>query len=74
MKEGYLTWDSNSERPDIRYHDGSYYGGLRCGNTLEALIRGCWRPARIEYCHSSGTWYLECIEDGNDILGLTVRN
>ena len=73
MKEGCLTWDANSKRPDIRHHDGSYYGGLHCGDALEALSRGLWRPARIEYRHSSGTWYLEGIENGGEILWLKVR-
>lgn len=74
MKEGYITWDANAKRPDIRYQDGSLYGGLHCGNTLEALIRGNWAPTRIEYRQSTDIWYLDGVEGGDEILWLTVRN
>jgi hypothetical protein len=73
MKEGCLIWDANAQRPDIRFTDGSYYGGLHCGNTLEAFLRVKWQPVRIEYRHSTDTWYLAGIENGDEILWLTVR-
>jgi len=37
MKVGILVRDTVAGRPDIRYHDGTFYGGLHCGDTLEAL-------------------------------------
>jgi len=74
MKEGYITWDGNARRPDINYQDGTCYGGLHCGNTLEVLIDGKWRPTRIEFRHCSGAWYLVGIENDEEILWLTVRN
>jgi len=74
MKEGYIVWDANSKRPDIRYNDGTYYGGLHCGNTLEALVRGTWEPTRIECGHSSEDWYLVGIENGYELLWMKVRN
>jgi len=58
MKEGYVIWDGSAERPDIRYRDGTYYGGLHCGDTLEALISGAWQPLRLEYSHEAEIWYL----------------
>jgi hypothetical protein len=74
MNEGRLIWDANAQRPDIMYNDGGYYGGLHCGNTLEAFIRGKWLRARIECRTSDDTWYLTGIENGGMILWLTVRN
>jgi hypothetical protein len=73
MKEGYIYWDGKLGRPDIKYNDGTYYGGLHCGNTLDVLLRGEWRPARIE-CRYDDTWYLAGIDKSCDIFCLTVRN
>jgi hypothetical protein len=73
QQEGCLVWDAHEKRPDIRHKDGSYYGGLHCGDTLDVLIMGEWRPARIEYRHRTDTWYLDGIENGDEILWLTVR-
>ena len=56
MKEGYLV--RGGSRPDIRYDDGTYYGGLHCGNVFEALIQNEWRTVRIEASLSKGRWYL----------------
>jgi hypothetical protein len=73
VTEGYIIWDANANRPDIKYDDNTYYGGLHCGNTLEALICDKWMPTRIEYSHSAKAWYLVGIENSYDILWLTVR-
>jgi len=75
MKEGCLVWDANAKRPDIKYADGTYYGGLHCGNILEVLIRNKWQWAQIEYRQSidADVWYLPGIENGEEILWLTVR-
>jgi len=74
MREGYITWNADSRRPDIKYQNGAYHGGLHCGNTLDVLIANQWQPTRIEYRHSTGAWYLVGIENDEDILWLTVRN
>jgi hypothetical protein len=74
MKEGCIIWDAIAKRPDIRYADGTFYGGLHCGDLLEVLVYNIWRPSRVEYCHSKDNWYLVGIENGVDILWLTVRN
>jgi hypothetical protein len=74
MKEGRITWDAGTGRPDIKYYDGSHYGGFHCGDAFDVFIRGDWQPTRIEYQHCTGTWYLIGIEDDEDILGLTVRS
>ena len=55
MKEGVLYYDKSNGRYDVAFHDGSYYGGLHCGNTFEILVNDAWKPTRIE--HGSG-WYL----------------
>lgn len=73
MREGCLVWDANAERPDIRFCDGTYYGGLHCGNTLDVLIRSEWLPARVEYSWSAGSWFLDGVENGDEMLWLTVR-
>jgi hypothetical protein len=71
MKEGLLVFRPKTDRPDIKYKDGSFHGGLHCGSTLEAMAGGEWRPTRIEYHH---TWCLVGIAGGDDIIGLAVRN
>ena len=58
MKIGRLFHDGN--RLDIKFEDGTYYGGLHCGETLEYLKDNSWTlhewiPTRVE--HSNG-WYL----------------
>ena len=74
VREGYITWNRDEGRPDICYSDGSCYGGLHCGDTLEAFVFGRWQPTRIEYCHSSRSWYLTGFENYESIFRLTVRN
>jgi len=56
MKEGKLFFDG--ERYDIRYPDGSEYGGLHCGEVLGIKVNGKWECARIEYDKPSVGWYL----------------
>jgi hypothetical protein len=73
MKIGQLI-PGAQQRVDIVYSDGTFFGGLHCGNTLDVLVEGKWQPTRIEYRHSAGSWYLVGIEHDEDILGLSVRN
>ena len=73
MKVGQLIWDASAQRVDIVYRDGTFYGGLHCGNTFDVLIRDDWRPTRIEYSHGAGSWYLVGLGRNAEILGLTVR-
>ena len=63
MKVGKLYYDGSDNRLDIKFEDGTYYGGLHCGETLEYLkdnswTLGKWLPTRIEYDHSEKEWYL----------------
>jgi len=74
MKEGILVWDAAAGRPDIRYHDGTFYGGLHCGDTLEAFTRTGWQSTRIELRGGIDNWYLSGIENDEEILWLKVRN
>ena len=62
------------QRLDIVYRDGTFYGGLHCGNTLDVLIQDVWRPTRIEYSQSAESWYLVGFGQDAEIIGLTVRN
>ena len=54
MKTGALIYDPLTDRVDVRYSDGSSYGGLHCGTTLEVFYNGEWIPTRIE-CETTGT-------------------
>ena len=74
MRKGYIIWDANSRRLDIMYQDGTRYGGLHCGDTLDALIDDRWHSTRVEYRHSTGTWYLVGVDNDEDLLRLTVRH
>ena len=73
MKVGQLVPGAH-QRVDIVYRDGTFYGGLHCGNTLDVMLHDEWQPTRIEYRAGTGSWYLVGIEHDEDILGLTVRN
>jgi len=70
---GLLIWDIAAQRPDIRYPDGTCYGGLHCGNTLEVLIGNEWIATRVEYSHDAGKWYLVGMGANRELQGLSVR-
>ena len=72
MKTGQLIWDAGSQRVDIVFRDGTFYGGLHCGDTFDALIHDAWVPTRIEL-RWPDSWYLVGIRRGEEIFGLTVR-
>jgi len=74
MNEGSIVWDAVSERPDIMYRDGTFHGGLHCGETFEVMAGGKWRQARIEYRQSTDSWYLLVTSVCEEFLWLTVRN
>lgn len=69
MRQGALVYDSESERIDIRFGPEDYYGGLHCGECMDVLIDGKWKPTRIEM---GDDWYLVGIKTKN-LIGLTVR-
>ena len=68
-KEGTLFFDKSSGRYDVVFHDGTYYGGLHCGNCFEILANNTWTPTSIE--HGRG-WYLVGF-NGIELDGLKVR-
>jgi len=82
-KEGVLIlspgW-GDDYRLDIRYPDGTYYGGLHCGETIEVFrdvetdtVRAAWVPARVE-ADVDGEWYLAGMYKPGEIpSGLMVR-
>ena len=69
-KEGILVWDGNIQKPDIMFDDGGYYGGLNCGDVLEAFIDGRWIDTRLEL-NDKENFYL--VEIGEKILWQKVR-
>lgn len=44
MKQGALIFDERTDRYDIRFGLGDYYGGLHCGDTLTVptISLCCW--------------------------------
>lgn len=69
MKTGTLIYDPLTDRADVRYANGSNYGGLHCGTTLEVFYNGEWIPTRIE---CADDWYLVGIPQGS-LYGLQAR-
>lgn len=69
MRQGALFVDEESGRMDIRFGLSDYYGGLRCGESMDVLIDGEWIPTRIEM---DDGWYLVGIETEH-LAGLVVR-
>jgi hypothetical protein len=71
MKEGTLFYNDASGRFDILFAGGRAYGGLHCGDCLDAKIGGEWAPTRIEY---GDDWYLVRTGlRGGSLCGLQVR-
>ena len=69
MKQGALFFDETAYRYYIRFDLADYYGGLHCGECLEVMVGGRWRPTRIEMAER---WYLVGIR-ADDLSGLRVR-
>lgn len=69
MKQGTLVYDLATDRYDIRFDLGCYYGGLHCGECFDVLIDGEWKPTRIEMADD---WYLVGIRTG-DLQEMRVR-
>ena len=71
MKQGALIFDETTDRYDIRFDLADYYGGLHCGDCLDVMIGGKWKPTRIEM-NMEQEWYLVGVRAG-DLNGLRVR-
>ena len=56
MKQGTLVYDHATDRYDIRFDLDCYYGGLHCGECFDVMVRGKWKPTRIEM---AADWYLK---------------
>ena len=69
MKQGTLVYDNATDRYDIRFDLGCYYGGLHCGECFDVMVGGKWKPTRIEM---AADWYLVGIRT-DDLQGLRVR-
>ena len=68
-KKGVLCYDRESGRYDIYFENGSYYGGLHCGDCFDVEMNGAWVPVRIEM---DDDWYLVGVPKIR-LDGLTVR-
>ena len=67
--KGTLVYDRKSDRMDICFGQGDYYGGLHCGTPLEVQIGESWIPTRIEM---GNNWYLVGVKTSR-LDGLVVR-
>ena len=68
---GTLVYDERSRRMDICFGLEEYYGGLHCGEGMEAMIDGKWVPVRIELSRNN-KWRLVGVNT-DSLVGLTVR-
>ena len=71
MREGVLVPDTSSARMDSRFGLEEYYGGLHCGDCMDVLWKGKWKPTRIEMSFE-GDWYLVGVKT-DSLVGLRVR-
>lgn len=71
MKQGKLVYDPTSRRMDVRFEDGSRYGGFHCGDCMYVQWAGVWLATRIEMGFNDA-WYLVGIQ-ADDLRGLKVR-
>jgi hypothetical protein len=69
LKTGKLVYIYNTDRFDILFDNGDYYGGLHCGECFDVLINGEWLPTRIEM---GNDWYLVGLKE-YDLQHLEVR-
>ena len=71
MEYGKLIYDSDSNRLDVLFDNGSTFGGFHCGDCLAILLDNAWTPTRVEY---DNDWYLFGLyQSGNIPAGLNVR-
>lgn len=65
FKKGVLYYNHSLDRMDIRFDNADTYGGLHCGECLEAYNNGEWVPTRVEM---NEDWYFvgcpELCKDG----------
>lgn len=52
---GTMIYDKETDRLDVLFKDGTTYGGLHCGDAVEAFIDAGWKWVRVE---NNGDWYL----------------
>jgi hypothetical protein len=71
MKCGMLIYDSDSNRLDMLFDNGSILGGFHCGDCLDILLDNEWIPTRVEYDED---WYLYGLyQSGRIPINLKVR-
>jgi len=71
MKCGMLIYDSDSNRLDMLFDNGSILGGFHCGDCLDTLLDNEWIPTRVEYDED---WYLYGLyQSGRIPINLKVR-
>ena len=72
IKIGILLYDYSQNKPKILFHNGDFYGGLRCGDTFDIFQCNKWIPTRIEYSDAEECWYCTGIKN-KELLGVKVR-
>lgn len=77
MEQGILIYDHSSGRLDVRFVDGSVYGGLHCGTCLQVHWDGDWRDTRVENrldADGGDSWYFVGLFNPGEIpINLQVR-
>ena len=59
MKRGKLFYDGELDRINVRFDNGGYGDGFRCGDVIEAYNpqRDRWESRRLEYDGARDEWY-----------------
>ena len=77
MREGTMFINSELERMDIQFKNGTTLGGLHCGDSFKVFLHCVWQDARIELKQFSKHWYLIHGDTGEildiPLTGLLVR-
>lgn len=58
MKRGKFMFNKETQRYDICFGTGDYYGGLHCGDCFEIFLDGKWVKTRLEMNVMNNEWYL----------------
>lgn len=71
MRQGVLIYNKETERIHIRFDLDDYSNGLHCGDCMDVMIHGRWKPTRLEMDFQQH-WQLVGVPTF-DLVGLRVR-
>lgn len=78
MKYGKIFVDSEIDRVNVHWDDGTYGDGYHCGEVVEIKVPaiGEWEKYRIEYNHEQQAWYFAGMPKayGNIPVGTEIRS